>query len=112
MRGISNGILSEKFVECSSNCTAVADNKLYFSVNDNHVAGAVYLDTSLVRSFEFLGGKGDVVLAVNNLLNRDPPLVVNPDSAAAENTPAYLQTNRNLYEVMGRTYRLGLRYSF
>ena len=112
MRGISNGILSEKFVECSSNCSAVADNKLYFSVNDNHVAGAVYLDTSLVRSFEFLGGKGDLVLAVNNLLNRDPPLVVNPDNAAAENTPAYLQTNRNMYDVMGRTYRLGLRYSF
>ena len=112
MRGISNGIISEKFVECAASCASVADNKIYFSVNDNHVAGAVYFDTTLTRSFEFLGGKGDLVFAVNNLLNRDPPLVVNPDNAAAENTPAYLQTNRNLFDVMGRVYRFGIRYSF
>jgi iron complex outermembrane receptor protein len=112
MRGVRNGIISEKFVECASSCVGVTDTKNYFSINDNHVAGAVYLDASITKSFEFTTGKGDVFFAANNLLNRDPPLVVNPDNAAAENTPAYLQTNRNLFDVMGRVYRLGVRYSF
>ncbi len=112
MRGISNGIISEKFVECASSCAGLTDNKNYFTINDNHVAGAIYLDASITKSFEFTSGKGDVFFAATNLLNRDPPLVVNPDNAAAENTPAYLQTNRNLFDVMGRVYRLGVRYSF
>ena len=112
MRGVSNGIISPKFVECTANCQTAADNKLYFTVNDNHVAGAILLDASITKSFDLGAGKGEIFLAANNLLNKDPPLVVNPDNAAAENTPAYLPTARNLYDVMGRTFRLGMRYSF
>ena len=112
MRGVSSGIISPKFVECTANCLTAADNKLYFTVNDNHVAGEILLDASITKGFDMGAGTGEVFLAASNLLNKDPPLVVSPDNAAAENTPAYLPTNRNLYDVMGRTFRLGMRYSF
>jgi len=46
------------------------------------------------------------------MFDTDPALVVNPSGQGSENRPAYLQTNRNLYDVMGRNYRLGLRFQF
>ena len=111
-RGVSSGNISPKFVECTANCTTAADNKIYFTVNDNHVAGEILLDASISKGFEMGSGKGEVFLAASNLLNKDPPLVVSPDNAAAENTPAYLPTNRNIYDVMGRVFRVGIRYNF
>ncbi len=36
-------------------------------------------------------------------------LTANPANLGAENTPGYPQTNRNLYDVLGRTYRVGVR---
>ena len=41
---------------------------------------------------------------VNNLTNRDPVLIGNgPDG---NNVPAYAQTARSIYDVIGRTFRV------
>jgi Asp-tRNA(Asn)/Glu-tRNA(Gln) amidotransferase A subunit family amidase len=51
-----------------------------------------------------------VPFAVKNLFDRDPVLVGNgPDG---NNTPAYPQTNRSLYDTFGRVFRVGLRVKY
>ena len=46
-------------------------------------------------------------LSIRNLPNSDPVLVGN--GPTGNNTPAYPQTNRALYDVLGRVFRLGVR---
>ena len=55
-------------------------------------------------------GIGHLTLIVNNVLNKDPVLVGNgPDG---NNVPAYAQTNRSRYDVIGRTFRVSARVEF
>jgi len=107
-RGVSAGVVSTAYTQCTSNCPASVSP--HFSINDNHIAGAIYFDGSITRTFGIGKLESQVFFAVKNLLNKDPPLAVNPDSQAAENTPGYPQTNRDLYDVLGRTFTLGVRF--
>jgi outer membrane receptor protein involved in Fe transport len=109
-RGVSAGVVSNAYTQCTSNCPASSSPN--FTINDNHIAGAIYFDGSITRSFTAGNVQADVFFTVSNLLNRNPPLTVNPDNQAAENTPGYLQTNRDLYDVLGRTFTLGARVQF
>jgi outer membrane receptor protein involved in Fe transport len=67
------------------------------------VKGAYYLDTSM--QYEFMDGF-TAFLNVQNLLNTDPVIV--PKSGI--NAIQYTQTNVNLYDALGRTYRAGIRF--
>jgi iron complex outermembrane receptor protein len=68
------------------------------------------LDASATYSFTVGPTEAEAFLSIRNLLNSDPELTGNgPD---ANNTPAYPQTNRILYDTMGRVFRLGVRMSF
>lgn len=67
-------------------------------------------DTYYQKGIEAGPAQAEAFLAIRNLLDRDPVLVGNgPDG---NNIPAYAQTNRILYDVMGRSFRLGVRVSF
>jgi hypothetical protein len=44
------------------------------------------------------------------VFDTDPVLVGN--GPTGNNTPAYPQTNRALYDVLGRVFRLGVRFHF
>jgi outer membrane receptor protein involved in Fe transport len=110
-RGVSAGVVSHALTQCSTNCPAVtADNYPYLTINDNHVAGAFYLDGSLTRSFAVGKSEGEVFLALTNILDKNPPLSVEPDYIGNEDTPGEPQTNRDLYDVLGRTWRMGVRF--
>jgi outer membrane receptor protein involved in Fe transport len=74
------------------------------------MAGAIYFDGSITRTFGIGKVESEVFFAVKNLLNKDPPLGVSPDTQAGENTPGFLQTNRDLYDILGRTFTLGVRF--
>jgi outer membrane receptor protein involved in Fe transport len=107
-RGVSSGVISNAYTECTSNCPTLAAP--YFTINDNHIAGATYLDLSLTRAFDLATTmKTEAFVSVQNVFNRDPVLTANPANLGAENTPGYPQTNRNLYDTLGRTFRLGVR---
>ena len=77
------------------------------TVNRNDIAGAFYLDFNTSYEFEAGGGKFEAFLSIRNLLDTDPVLVGN--GPTGNNTPAYPQTNRALYDVLGRVFRLGMR---
>jgi len=99
-RGISSGVYSNAYIECSLGCpTSNATNQ---TISDNHVPGAIYFDTN--ASYQFSSGL-EWYVAVDNLLNKDPAqAAVGPFIGAAP-----LSINPALYDVLGRTFRLGAR---
>jgi iron complex outermembrane recepter protein len=107
-RGVSAGVISNAYTECTSDCPTLAAP--YFTVNDNHVAGTTYVDLSITRSFAIANTmKTEAFVSVQNLFDTDPILTANPANLGNENTPGYPQTNRMLYDTLGRTIRLGVR---
>lgn len=111
-RGFTSGVISNAYIECQSNCPAINSAAGIFTINDNSVPGANYLDASVTSGFNLFGSDAEAYLSVTNLLDRDPELVGNPAGAGSENVTAYLQTNRSLYDVLGRRFNLGVRFSF
>ncbi|HEX3755644.1 MAG TPA: TonB-dependent receptor, partial [Rhizomicrobium sp.] len=104
-RGVSAGVYNNNYITCTSGCPdyTVANP----TTNLNSIPGAFYVDTSLTYSFEVGDAGFDVFLAVKNLFDTNPPLVGSgPD---ANNTPAYPETNRDLYDYLGRVFRMGIR---
>ena len=77
------------------------------TIHDNHIAGIFYLDASLTYRFEVRDAKMEAFLFVRNIFDNDPVLVGN--GPTGNNTPACPQTNRNLYDVLGRVFRIGVR---
>jgi hypothetical protein len=107
-RGVSSGVYNNSFIECTSNCPASTVE--HRTIDENDIGGAFYLDASATYSFTVGPAEAEAFFTIRNLFNTDPELVGNgPDG---NNTPAYPQTNRLLYDTMGRVFRLGVRMSF
>ncbi len=104
-RGFSDGVYSNNFIECQTSCPLSSPD--FRTINDNDIDGQWYLDMSLTKRFEIAQKQAEVFVYVRNVLNTDPVLVGN--GPTGDNTPAYPQTNRNLYDVLGRVFRLGVR---
>ncbi|MFT4057324.1 MAG: TonB-dependent receptor [Novosphingobium sp.] len=104
-RGFTDGVYGNDWIECTSDCPASTPQ--YRTINDNDIKGAMYLDASVGFKFPTFGREGSLTFIVNNLLNKDPVLVGNgPDG---NNVPAYAQTNRSRYDVVGRTFRVSFK---
>jgi outer membrane receptor protein involved in Fe transport len=104
-RGVSAGVYDNRFIECTSNCpTSTSDNR---TINDNSIKGAFYLDTSVSHDINVGDKTLQLFLSVNNLLNKDPAVVAPGPAGSAYATPA---TNQSLYDLLGRTYRFGVRF--
>jgi iron complex outermembrane recepter protein len=107
-RGLSGGVYNNSFIECQTGCpTSTVKNR---TINNNRIAGAFYLDFQTNYSFKVGSAKAQTFLSIRDLFNRDPVLVGN--GPTGNNTPAYPQTNRNLYDVFGRVFRLGVRVEY
>lgn len=108
-RGFSGGVYDNNFIECAAGSCPVS-TPVARTINDNSIAGQWYLDASITRRIAFGGSKAEVFAYVRNLLNSDPVLVGN--GPTGNNTPAYPMTNRNLYDVLGRVFRVGVRFEY
>jgi iron complex outermembrane recepter protein len=107
-RGFSDGVYNNNFIQCTTGCpTSTPQNR---TINTNRIEGQWYVDASVTKKLKFGDSKFDVFLYVRNLLNSDPVLVGN--GPTGNNTPAYPQTNRGLYDVLGRVYRVGVRFEY
>jgi outer membrane receptor protein involved in Fe transport len=104
-RGVSGGVYDNNAIVCDTNCpVSTAD---FRTQNTNHIPGAIYFDMNASYKFALAGAKSEVYFSIRNLFNTDPVLVGN--GPAGDNTEAYPQTNRNLYDILGRVFRVGLR---
>lgn len=107
-RFISAGVLDPTYIVCSSNCPPSTLNNP--TVNDAHQPSAFYLDSSFTYDFSRAGNSDlQVYLNVENVLNRAPPVV--PEGLTGVVPYFSLQTNPSLYDVLGRTFRVGFRFS-
>ncbi len=101
-RGFSSGVYGNDYIECTTGCPASTTR--YRTINDNHIPGILYFDLSLGVKLDAGGHESRLNFIVNNLTNRDPVLIGNgPDG---NNVPAYAQTARSIYDVIGRTFRV------
>lgn len=103
-RGISSGTYDNTYVECTSGCpesTATAR-----TVNTNHIDGAFYVDTSIYYDINIGSTEATTFFAISNLFDKDPPVVGSGPAGSAYATPA---TNQSLYDLLGRTFRIGVK---
>jgi outer membrane receptor protein involved in Fe transport len=98
-RWISSGKYSNEYIECQTNCPV--STVIHPTIYDNHMKGAFYVD---------LGGtwkvadKTTAYFKIDNIGNVDP--------AQAPQANLSYGINPALYDVLGRVYRVGLRYNF
>jgi outer membrane receptor protein involved in Fe transport len=72
----------------------------------NHVPDRAYLDGQISWLPEWAHGSQRYFLNVQNILDRDPPFAPSPGGA----TP--LPTNTNLYDQVGRYFRIGVKLRY
>jgi iron complex outermembrane recepter protein len=100
-RGFSSGLYNTSYIECSSGCpTSTVSN---MTIEDNHLPGALYFDASFNYN---LSDRSNVFLTADNILNKDPAQVAYGTSVGG----APLSVNAALYDVLGRTFRIGVRF--
>ncbi|CAN5235115.1 TonB-dependent receptor [soil metagenome] len=105
MRGVSGGVYDNNAIVCETNCPASSAD--FRTMNRNKIPGAVYFDMNASYKFSIAGTKSELYMSIKNVFNTDPVLV--GGGPTGDNTEASAQTNRNLYDVLGRVFRLGLR---
>lgn len=75
-------------------------------INDNSIPGRNYVDLSLRYAVvETERQRFEVFFNVRNLLDQDPPIVPN-------NFQSPIQTNPQLYDVIGRQFTTGIRFKY
>jgi outer membrane receptor protein involved in Fe transport len=97
-RWISDGTYRNDFIECQTDCPR--STLINPTIFNNKMKGATYVDFG--GSYNFSKNL-QAYFKVDNLLDRDP--------VAAPQSNASYGINPALYDVVGRTYRIGLRYS-
>jgi iron complex outermembrane receptor protein len=105
-RGLSSGTYSNNYIVCQTNCPAYS--LAHPTANLNYIPGAFYMDWSTTYDFQVDNVAASAYLSVKNIFDTNPVLVGNGPSG--NNIPAYVQTNRNLYDYLGRVYRIGFRF--
>ncbi|MEG3143131.1 TonB-dependent receptor [Sphingomonas sp. RT2P30] len=102
-RTSSGGPFNPNGIECNSACpTSTTANPTY---NYNRLPGTFYLDASLSYGFTVSGHtQVEAFFNVRNLTNKDPAQVPNSNQFFSP------RTNGNIYDVLGRVYRVGLRF--
>lgn len=98
-RWISKGVYSNEYIECQTNCPVSCT--IHPTIFDNKMKGAFYVD--LGGSYK-LGDKTTAYFKIDNIGNVDP--------APAPQANLSYGINPQLYDVLGRVYRVGVRYNF
>jgi outer membrane receptor protein involved in Fe transport len=75
-------------------------------IDNNRIKGAAYFDLAASYKLPPAGhSQMELFVKVENLLDKDPPIVAQVGTSG-------LQTNPILYDVVGRAYRVGLRFKY
>ena len=98
-RWVSAGVFSNEFIECQTNCPV--PTAAHPTIYDNHLPGATYVDFGATYTF---AKDSMLYFKIDNLADRGPVLV--------PQTNLSIGINPALYDVIGRTYRAGVRMAF
>lgn len=75
----------------------------------NYVASVVYTDLTLGYDFDATGARWNAYFTVNNLMDRGPPVAPSTYFVFGTNAGG---TNLSLFDIIGRTYTLGVKLDF
>lgn len=106
-RGFGSGVYNNTYIECTSGCPA--STSLNRTISNNRLPGAFYMDAYFSKKVSVGSVDGDLYLQMTNLFNRDPAQVGAGPSDTSSPDPG---TNRSLYDYLGRTFRVGLRFDW
>jgi iron complex outermembrane recepter protein len=98
-RWVSAGVFSNEYIECQANCPLPTSQ--HPTIYDNHIAGATYVDFGATYTF---AKDSMLYFKIDNLADRAPVLV--------PQTNLSIGINPALYDVIGRSYRAGVRMAF
>ena len=98
-RWFSAGVFGHQYIVCQTNCPVSTVNNP--TISDNTMPGELYIDLGARYS---VTDNLSAFFKVDNLFNRDP--------APSPQTNTGIDVNPALYDVIGRTFRLGVRYNF
>jgi iron complex outermembrane receptor protein len=98
-RWISSGVFSNEYIECQTNCPL--PTAAHPTIYDNHIAGVTYIDFGATYKFS---KQITAYAKIDNLADRAPVLV--------PQTNLSIGINPSIYDVIGRTYRAGVRMTF
>jgi outer membrane receptor protein involved in Fe transport len=93
-RWISNGVYSNEYIECQTNCPV--STPIHQTIDNNHMKGVLYVDLGATYKV------AENVMAyakIDNVANRNAPTSGNG-------------INPSLYDLFGRMYRGGVRFTF
>jgi outer membrane receptor protein involved in Fe transport len=78
------------------------------TIDNNGIAGALYFDANATYKFVVGDDKQfEVFASVRNIFNKDPAVAAELSSGTAWYNSAQ---NAALYDVLGRVYRVGVRF--
>jgi hypothetical protein len=72
-------------------------------IPDNHVSSRFYVNTSLAYKLPTREGHLELYAVINNLFDLDPPIIVSTFISPQATNPA-------LYDVIGRSFVVGVRF--
>jgi iron complex outermembrane receptor protein len=108
-RGIAAGRFNDEYVQCTTACPAYTTQ--HYTINNNEVAGTSYFDLNFTYDFQAYSGQAQAFLAIKNVFNVNPVLIATGGGSSSVNTPAFPSTNESLYDLLGRVFRIGVRYN-
>lgn len=102
-RGMGDRVISNNYIECTSGCpTSTTANT---TIDNNHVDGYFYLDAG--ASYKF-GANIQAFVSVANLFDKDPAIIPNGMGIGSQQR----NLNETFYDLLGRTFRAGVRFNF
>jgi outer membrane receptor protein involved in Fe transport len=100
VRGVSAGVYNTSYIQCTSNCPLAT--AAHPTIADNHIPGAIYFDGNF--SYKLPHGI-EAFMVIQNFLNTPPVQTAYGPTIGGAPTPM----SPSLYDVLGRTFRLGVR---
>jgi iron complex outermembrane receptor protein len=98
-RWFSDGVYSNEFIECQTDCPV--STAIHPTIDKNDMKGALYVDLGGAWRFN---DRANVYFKVDNVFNKGP------EPSPGQNTGQ--GTNPFLYDLLGRMYRVGMRFDF
>jgi len=92
-------VFSNEYIECQTNCPL--PTAAHPTIFDNHLPGATYVDVGATYQF---AKESMLYFKIDNLADHGPALV--------PQTNLSIGVNPAIYDVIGRTYRAGVRMRF
>ena len=101
----SAGKIDARYIECQTNCPVSSTATNAITIEDNHIAGAFFLDGSLSYDFQ-LGERAslETFFNVRNILNRAPPYVPQGPTDFT-----YVYPLSKGFDLLGRQFLAGVR---